>query len=228
MRGFDSHTLRHFIYTFPFVLLSAIILLMADTPLTRVTDYLGFTNVRSKEPVPPTEGPSFLTDNYGEKKILHEWTIVSHPTQVMNIPKLNRSYTVIGIFIAFLLILMQEFILIAAVGSAVFLWYVLSAAAPEEVTHRITTHGVEFAGDFYPWPDLKQFFFTRTGNMPTLCIDTTNSLPGRLIFMINAGDQTKLREVIGKYIQYLEEPPQNVTDKFFKSAADRINLTPQE
>jgi len=192
------------------------------TPLNRFTDFIGVTRTREKE-AGAVAKPTFVPE--GERQILFEWTIATRPQiGALTTPKFNRSFIVIGIFIAVLLILMREFLLIAAIGSIVFLWYALSAAPVEQVKHRITSHGVEYAGQFYGWQELKKYFFTRTGAMETLCIDTVDRLPGRLIFMIEGKDKETIKELVGKYLTYLEEEPRTFADKWYEKAVGKISF----
>lgn len=194
------------------------------SPLKRTTDFLGFTDFKSKEPTPPTSGQTFNPESAGERKVLYKWTIASHSKTAMDMPKFTKSHMIIGLFVAFILIVMQEFLLIAVIGSLVFLWYVLSSAEPEEVTHEISTHGVDYAGTFYRWDELNEFFISKTGEMNAINIDTKTRLPGRLIMMLKPGDVEKVRELVGRYLTFMEEPPQLFTDNIIKSAAEKMNL----
>ena len=192
------------------------------TPLNKLTDFVGLTKTRQGDAALVAK-PAFVPE--GDRTILFEWNTVTRPQiAVLSAPKLNRSFVVIGGFIALLLILMHEFLLIAAIGSIVFLWYALSASPVEQVNHKITNHGVEYAGQFYGWNELSKYFFTKTGSMDSLCIDTVDRLPGRLFFMINQADKETIKEIVGKYLIYLEEEPRTFADKWYEKAIGKISF----
>jgi len=189
----------------------------------RITDFVGITNSRANS-VKEVQPDSTPTPSQ-KKEVLFQWTIATRPqVGALATPKFNRSFTVLGGFIVLLLILMQEFLLVAAIGSMVFLWYALSASPVEVVTHTITNQGVEFAGELYAWEELSRFFFTKTGTMDTLCIDTKERLPGRLFFMVESSDREKIKELVGRYLTYLEEQPKDFTDRMYDRIVNRISL----
>lgn len=191
---------------------------------TDVSDFLGVTNTRANEPVLPSK-PSFDPEKEGERKVLYEWdTVTRIQPKIMVASKVNRSLLIIAALVALLLVSMKEFLLIAVVSSIVFVRYILSATPGESVHHKITNHGVDFAGQFYSWADLKHYFFISHENHEMLCIDTHNKLPGRLFMIIQTSEKEKIKEIVGKYLTFLQEPPSSVVDKMFETAFSKIKV----
>lgn len=192
--------------------------------LNDVTDYFGFTNTRSEAPIEASL-PYKDVEDLGERVSLFSWNTTNIPTgQAFKLPKFNRSFVVIGLFVLLLFLLMKEFLLIAALGSLFFLWNVLSGVSAEKVSHEITTHGINYAGQFFKWTELTEFYFTKTGSLDTLCINTKEKLPGRLILMLNAGDKEKVAELLGRYLTMLQKEPVTVFDKMYSSVIEKVSL----
>lgn len=192
--------------------------------LTDVTDSLGITNTRAQAPIDPSM-PYKDVEDLGERKELYSWTTTNIPSgEAFKLPKVNRSFVVIGIFLLVLFLVMKEFLLIAALGSLFFLWNVLSGVKSEPVSHQITTHGINYAGQFFKWTELKEFFFAKMGNADTLNINTIQRLPGRLILLINPQDKDRLSEILSKYLTYVQKEPNNVFDRVYETVIDKVSL----
>uniref|UniRef100_A0A7C4XMK6 DUF5673 domain-containing protein n=1 Tax=candidate division WWE3 bacterium TaxID=2053526 RepID=A0A7C4XMK6_UNCKA len=196
--------------------------------LKDITNFLGITNIKSNDIIPPLSKqpkPENVTDVTSDRRLLYEWTAPNRVSdgKILQL-KQNRSAIVIGLAIGFLLILMQEFLLIAVVASLMFLKYVLASTKGEQVRHRILNRGVEYAGDFFTWDELKYFFFTNESGLEVLCIDTMNRFPGRLHFNIEPGSRDRLQKILEEYMSYVQEAPKMFGDNLFKAAMDRISL----
>lgn len=193
---------------------------------TDITNILGITNVKEVPTVPVQPAPP-VESEYVKKEVLFEWdTVTRSKAIVLDNPKENRTLIVIGVVIALILILTQNFLLIAVIASLIFLRYVLSATPGESVQHKLLNIGVDYNGNIYEWHELKQFFFTQDTKDFFLCIDTFERLPGRLYFILNSSsDKEKIRNIVEEYIPYLEEEPQMLGNKLFENAVGRISLS---
>jgi len=190
--------------------------------VTDITDFLGVTDTRSRVPEVPGR-PVFDVEKEGEKKVLYAWEAQSRTTKTSD-PKFDRTSIVIGVVVALFLIMIGEIWLILVIASMIFLKFMLSAAPSEKVNHEISNHGVSYAGTFYYWSALNHFFFVEQSGIDVLCIDMKEALPGRLYFGIRAGDKEKIKEVVGSYLPFLQEPPRTFLDKAYDMASDRISL----
>lgn len=192
--------------------------------LNDLTDYFGLTNTRADAPMEASLPYKDIAE-LGERKSLYAWETTNIPTgESFKLPKFNRSFIVIGLFVLLLFLLMKEFLLIAALGSMFFLWNVISGVSAEKVKHEVTTHGIDYAGQFFKWTELDEYYFTKKGNTDMLCINTSINLPKRLFFVLGAGDKSKLDSILGKYLTYLKKEPETVFDKAYTSVIEKVSL----
>jgi len=193
--------------------------------LTDISNFMGVTNIKDEPVAAPA--PSNSEQTYVKKEVLFEWdTVTRRRATPLDDAKENRTLIVIGVVIASILVLTQNFLLIAVIASLIFLRYVLSATPGESAHHRILNIGAEYNGNLYTWPELKQFFFVQNPKDSLLCVDTVDRIPGRLFFVLNsAQDREKIRNLLEEYIPFLEEEPKIFADKLYESAVGRISLT---
>src|SRR5258706_11830932 len=160
-----------------------------------------------------------------EKEVRQEVLLAwSFPSRLFK--KRDREYfTNIGAIIFLLMVIlvfMQEFLLIAAVVSIVFLIYVLSTVPPEEVSHRITNLGIESAGHFYRWDSLVEFWFEEQWGQTMLVLQP---LAGkRIIILLGTQDKKNIRDLIAKYIPFRETPDKTWVDNAAHWIGEKIPL----
>ncbi len=155
------------------------------------------------------------------QEVLLAW---SSPSRLFK--KRDKEYfTNIGAIIFLLMVIlvfMQEFLLIAAVVSIVFLVYVLSTVPPEAVSHRITNLGIESAGHFYRWDSLVEFWFEEQWGQQMLIL---RPLVGtRIIILLGIQDKAKVRQLVAKYIPYRETPDKTWVDNAATWISEKIPL----
>lgn len=137
--------------------------------------------------------------------------------------RVMRSMIVIAVIIGVLLVAMQEFLLILAIASLVFVKYLISSTPVQKVAHEITNLGVMNAGAFYAWEDLKQFFFTKTDEgINMLCVDTKSSFPGRLFFIVSNEDKDKIQDLINEYLPFLQQAPKDFVSTAYTAMMDKF------
>ncbi|OGC47818.1 hypothetical protein A2886_00330 [candidate division WWE3 bacterium RIFCSPHIGHO2_01_FULL_42_13] len=194
------------------------------TRFTDITDFLGVTNTKEKEPILPVK-PSATPESEGERRILFSWDTVSRVGYSdRGNPKLSRTLLIIGVVVAFLLVAMGEFLLIAVVASIIFLRQVLSATPAEAVHHDLTNHGVSYSGEFYSWGEFSNFYLAEDKGVDVLCLNLTNRVPGRLYLLLSSGDREKVKDIVGQYVSMLPEEPKTFFDKVYDFAASRISI----
>lgn len=196
--------------------------------LNDVTSVLGFNSAtapKSSESASPKTLEPLARENYGERVAELRWQAPSRKMLAMS-PKAVRTLLVICVAICIVFALMQEFVLILVIGSIGFLAYMLTKSLPENVVHEISTHGISYADEnFYYWHQLSNFFFKNVDDTTTvLCVDTVEKIPGRLFLNFDTKEQDKLRQLLEKRLQYLEEEPRDYIDKIFSRIISRLNL----
>lgn len=137
-----------------------------------------------------------------------------------------RRTGVILIFFAFLLLTIQDFIVIAVLGVIFFVIYVFHSIPPRKVVHKITTNGFYYAMDYhYMWNELRSFYFEKKDGITYLILNTVDPLPGRL-YIILAKDITKdqILKILNEYLSFEENPQSNVYEDIMKAFKSRVKL----
>lgn len=157
-----------------------------------------------------------------KKKVVFRWEAPLKPKQSVANMKFVRSMGVIAIVVGLLLVAMQEFLLIIAIASLVFVRYLVTNTPEETVVHEVSNHGISFAGTMYPWEEIKQFYFMNQEGTEMMLVDLTKDLPARLYFVINPNDKDKLQDVVNEYIPFLEEAPKDFMKDAYNTVIDRF------
>ncbi len=143
------------------------------------------------------------------KEVLLSWISPSRLFKKRD-PEYFRNIGAIVLLLFVILIFAREFLLIAAVLSIVFFVYVLSTVPPEEVLHKITNLGIDSANHFYRWEQLADFWFEEQWGQNLLVIRPLFGT--RTIILLGNQDRNKVRELVAKYIPYLEKPEKTWVD----------------
>jgi len=143
----------------------------------------------------------------------------THTHEVKGISKrFIRAFTIIGIFVGLLLVIMQEFFVILIVGSLIFVVQAMMKLTPEVAKYELSSHGLKIGDTVYYWDHLRRFFFVLREGVEVLAIDTTLGFPGRLFVSFDPSNKEKIKEILIKYLHFLEVEPKS----FFDNAYDRV------
>ncbi len=126
--------------------------------------------------------------------------------------------------IAIILFFAKEFLLIGAIFSIAFVGYALASVPPGEVEHRITNLGVETAGHFHRWEELRDFWFEESHGHKMLTIHTFLPFPARLYLLLSGTSEEKIKSLLSEYIPYREKPEKTFLDKASVWLAAKIPL----
>lgn len=193
--------------------------------ITDVTNLLGLTSTNSDKEVNETVQPKVSAEApIEERKTLLKWSAQSR-SQLKNMdPKKIKTLMIIGIAVCVLLVAMQEFFLILGVLSLIFVSYALTQTPPDEVDYEITNQGVKYDSIFYPWANMRYFFFTNEVGLDTIAIDMLNTVPTRLFLTVSSKEKDKVTKLLSEYVNYLEEQPKTFMDKAYDSVMDKLDL----
>jgi hypothetical protein len=157
-----------------------------------------------------------------EEKVLLEWTAPERAFQ-----RRDRDFWItavaILVLVAVILIFIKEFFLIIALGSILFLYYVMSTVPPENIKNKLTNRGVYFGEARYEWIVLRRFWFKKSLSSLLLAIETNLRFPRQIMLVIDSRDQEKIKELVVKRIPMLEESPTFV-DRLTKRIASALPL----
>jgi len=165
----------------------------------------------------------YLSEHPDLNKTLFSWKSPSHPYK-----KRGRIfYQTIAAF-SFLMVVivffLHEFLLIGVILSISFVVYVISSVPPVEIEHKILPIGFDNAGRVFRWGELSSFWFDKRWKQDILVIQTHYALQPQLQAVIDEKTQEKLKNLLGKYLLYVEKPPKTAVDKMTDWIMEKIPL----
>lgn len=161
-------------------------------------------------------------EDINEERELFAWEAPERSFQ-----RRNRDFwiTAIAMFVLFsvILIFIQEFYLIIALLSILFLIYAYSTVPPERIKNKITNRGVYFGEFRYEWDYLVRFWFGKSLSSETLQLETRLKFPRQVSLVINPEDKEKLKKILVKRLPMVESSPTFI-DKVTKWFGERLPL----
>ncbi len=161
------------------------------------------------------------TDSAPKEEVALTW---SSPSRLFK--RRDKEYfTNIGAIVFLLtviLIFAREFVLVGAVLSIVFLVYVLSTVAPEEVKHSISNLGIESAGHFYRYEELVEFWFEDQWGQTLLILRPI--IGSRIIILLGAIEKQRVQEALKQFIAYREQPEKSWVDNAASWLSKKVPL----
>jgi hypothetical protein len=177
-----------------------------------------FLDIKSRQDnLEPTKVPEFDYQRIPKEVYLAWEATPTHEVKGVS-KRFIRAFTIIGIFVGLLLIIMQEFFVILIIGSLIFVTQAMMKLAPEPIKYELSSHGLKIGENLYYWDHLRRFFFVLREGVEVVGIDTTLGFPGRLFVSFDPSDKEKIKEILIKYLHFLEEEPRT----FFDNAYDRV------
>jgi hypothetical protein len=154
---------------------------------------------------------------------LFSWHSPSHPFK-----KRNRIFYQTIAALTFLLVVivffLKEILLIGVILSVAFVVYVISTVPPVDVEHKIIPLGFTDAGKLYRWQELVCFWFEERWGFPMVVIQTRIGFPGQVRAVVREEDKSKIKEIIGKYLQFSEKPLKSFGDEVTDWIGKRIPM----
>lgn len=155
-----------------------------------------------------------------EEKTLFTWKAAQRVFK-----KRSREYfTTIGaivVLVCLILLFVQEFLLIAVIGSISFVAYVLATVEPESTEHEISTRGVRTGGKFFRWDELGRFWLDESLGQRILHIETYKVFPRQLVFLVE--DPDKMKDLLSPYLLQ-EKPEPGFLDKASDWMSEKVPL----
>ena len=127
------------------------------------------------------------------------------------------------VLVSVILFFIKEFFLIIALGSVLFLYYVLSTVPPSKVKNKLTNRGIYFGESRYEWGWLERFWFGKSLSSKMVHFETKLRFPRQISLVINPEDEEKIKAIAVKRIPLLESSPTFV-DKVTKWFGERLPL----
>lgn len=146
------------------------------------------------------------------EKVLISWNAAARPFKRRSREFYVTLISVVGL-VGAILFLVEGVMPVVLLATLVFLFYVLSTVAPDNVDYQITTFGVRFAGQLTPWEKLGRFWFVHRLGSDLLVLEVY-AIPGRLELVAPKPEHARIEETLKKYLVQEEAPP-----GFFDKAA---------
>lgn len=157
-----------------------------------------------------------------ENKPILEWKSSARPYK----ERTREFYTTI-LSIAFLLgvilLLLKEFLLIGVIIAFAFLSYVLATHKPDDVTHQITTLGINTDGKVYKWEELTFYWVKKQWDQEVLLVKTLKTIPGVILLVIDQHHKTAILKAMADKLPE-ETPTDSFVDKASRWLGDKIPL----
>ena len=137
----------------------------------------------------------------------------------------KEYFTNIGAIVFLLTVILvfaREFVLVGAVLSIVFLVYVLSTVAPEDVKHTISNVGIESAGHFYRYQELVEFWFEDQWGQTLLMLRPI--VGSRIIILLGTMDKKRVQDAVKQYIAFREQPEKSWVDNAASWLSKKVPL----
>lgn len=159
--------------------------------------------------------------NLEKEEILYSWEAPVRPFKKRNREFFTTVLTVAGL-VGLILFFIDGIFPLLVIGALVFLVYVFSTIAPENVIHQITNRGIIFGGSRTYWDEVVRFWFTSRFGSELLVFDTTKVM-SRVEMVINPEEREKIQKILEDYVPFEEAAP-NFMDKAATWLSKRVPL----
>ncbi|MBI3290153.1 hypothetical protein HYZ78_02045 [Candidatus Microgenomates bacterium] len=147
-----------------------------------------------------------------EERTLKEETLFSWRAPIRPFKARSSHFFWTAILVAILLsiigFVIEGFMVVVLVWAVLFLVFVLSKVPPGETDYEITNKNIKIAGKKYALEEASRFWITERGGHKLLVFDIPFRFPGRLELVLSEVDIESLKDKLGKYVEYEEEPPE--------------------
>lgn len=169
------------------------------------------------KPVSPLQGADL-------NEILLSWKSPSHPFKKRD-KVFYQTVAAITFLLVVIVFFLHEFILIGVILSIAFVVYATSTVEPVEVSHKVTPIGFEHAERMFHWGQCYAFWFEEKWGSEVLVIQTRFAFPAQIrAVLVSDISREEVKDIVGKYLLYLEKPPKSWTDSFSHWLSEKIPL----
>lgn len=93
--------------------------------------------------------------------------------------------------------------------SLIFLYYVMSTVAPEDLEYKITNKGVKVGGRLTEWQSFGRFWFGKRYDTDLLIFET-KLIPNRMELVIKSETKEEIEKILKEYLVEEEISPSNL------------------
>lgn len=177
----------------------------------------------------PAKTEGFDPNNLPVKEVYIAWDReVSVKDKIVINERYSKSLTTISIIVGVILLIMQQFFVLLLLGSIAFFIISLKKVSPEVVKYEISNHGIKIDDSMYYWSKLRRFFFLQKEKNEVIAVDTTIGFPGRLYIAFDNNDREKVKQLLEKYLHYLESEPRTFLDNTYDKVVSKFSLDEED
>jgi hypothetical protein len=157
-------------------------------------------------------------------EVLVSWKGPSHPF-VRRKPVYFQTVAAITFLLSVIsFFLFHDILLIGAIVSIAFVVNVVAKFEPMQITYKVTPLGFEYSDRLFRWVELSSFWMEEKWGEKVLVIQTRLAFPGQIRAVVRDVSGEKLKEVVGKYLEYKQKPMKSAIDHISDWLSRRIAL----
>lgn len=157
----------------------------------------------------PVDNVSTLKSERPEmEKDLVTWIAPSRPFKRRDKQFYVTTISIAGM-VCLILFLAEGAMPVILIISLIFLYYVMSTVAPEDIEYKITNKGVKIGGKITEWQFLGRFWFGKRYDSELLVIET-RMIPNRMELVVKNEVKEQIRENLKDYLVEEEISPSNI------------------
>ena len=135
-----------------------------------------------------------------------------------------RTALALVALVSIILVCIGEFLLIGVILATCFVIYVLGTVPPENIKHQITTLGIETAGHFHKWEEMREYWFDEKAGQRMLIVRMILGFPSHLQLLLGSANETRIKELLADRIQFREKPERTFLDNAATWLSQKIPL----
>lgn len=158
------------------------------------------------ETADPIKEESTLKESKRElEKDLVTWTAPARPFKRRDKQFYLTTISIVGL-VSLIIFLAEGAMPVILIISLVFLYYVMSTVAPENIEYKITNKGVKVAGKLTGWDSFGRFWFGKRHDSELLIFETFQ-VPGRMELVIDTNFKEQIKKTLSEYLNEEEISP---------------------
>lgn len=142
------------------------------------------------------------------EKDLVTWVASSRPFKRRDKQFYVTTISIAGM-VCLILFLAEGAMPVILIISLIFLYYVMSTVAPEDIEYKITNKGVKVGGRLTEWQFLGRFWFSKRFDSDLLILET-KMIPNRMELVIKTEVKTEVEKNLKEYLVQEEISPSNL------------------
>ncbi|KKP47196.1 MAG: hypothetical protein UR39_C0005G0009 [Candidatus Woesebacteria bacterium GW2011_GWA1_33_30] len=132
------------------------------------------------------------------EKDLVTWVAPARPFKRRDKQFYLTTISIAGI-VCLILFLAEGAMPVILIVSLIFLYYVMSTVAPEDIEYKITNKGIKVGGRTTNWQFLGRFWFGKRYDSELLIVETA-FIPNRMELVIKSEVKEEIKENLKKYL----------------------------